>query len=55
MLGASAWRVRFARAAVKMGAALRRHAWSYLFVLPTFALFVVFTLVPVLQAFVLSL
>jgi len=36
-------------------AALRRHAWSYLFVLPTFALFVVFTLLPVVQAFVLSL
>jgi multiple sugar transport system permease protein len=47
--------VRFAHAAVRVGAALRRHAWSYLFVLPTFALFVVFTLVPVLQAFVLSL
>ena len=38
-----------------MGAALRRHGWSYLFVLPTFALFVVFTLLPVLQAFALSL
>ena len=38
-----------------MRAALRRHAWSYLFVLPTFALFVVFTLLPVVQAFVLSL
>jgi len=38
-----------------VGAALRRHGWSYLFVLPTFALFVVFTLVPVLQAFALSL
>lgn len=38
-----------------MGAALRRHGWSYLFVLPTFALFVVFTLLPVAQAFVLSL
>jgi len=36
-------------------AALRRHGWSYLFVLPTFSLFVVFTLLPVVQAFVLSL
>jgi multiple sugar transport system permease protein len=36
-------------------AALRRHAWSYLFVLPTFSLFLVFTLLPVVQAFVLSL
>ncbi len=32
----------------------RRHGWSYLFVLPTFAFFVVFTLLPVAQAFVLS-
>jgi multiple sugar transport system permease protein len=38
-----------------VGAALRRHGWSYLFVLPTFALFAVFTLLPVVQAFVLSL
>jgi multiple sugar transport system permease protein len=38
-----------------MHAALRRYGWSYLFVLPTFALFVVFTLLPVLQAFALSL
>jgi len=38
-----------------MRAALRRHGWSYLFVLPTFSLFVVFTLVPVVQAFGLSL
>jgi len=36
-------------------AALRRHGWSYLFVLPTFSLFVIFTLLPVVQAFVLSL
>jgi multiple sugar transport system permease protein len=36
-------------------AALRRHGWSYLFVLPTFSLFAVFTLLPVVQAFVLSL
>jgi len=36
-------------------AALRRHGWSYLFVLPTFSLFVVFTLLPVAQAFALSL
>jgi len=33
---------------------MRRHGWSYLFVLPTFSLFVVFTLVPVAQAFALS-
>jgi multiple sugar transport system permease protein len=38
-----------------MRAALRRHGWSYLFVLPTFTLFVVFTLLPVVQAFGLSL
>ncbi len=38
-----------------MTAALRRHGWSYLFVLPTFSLFVVFTLVPVAQGLVLSL
>jgi multiple sugar transport system permease protein len=38
-----------------MRAALRRYGWSYLFVLPTFSLFVVFTLLPVVQAFVLSL
>jgi len=36
-------------------AALRRHGWSYLFILPTFSLFVVFTLLPVAQAFALSL
>jgi len=36
-------------------AALRRHGWSYLFVLPTFSLFVVFTLLPVAQGLVLSL
>ena len=38
-----------------MSATLRRHAWSYVFVLPTFSLFVVFTLLPVAQAFALSL
>jgi multiple sugar transport system permease protein len=38
-----------------MRAAVRRHGWSYLFVLPTFSLFVVFTLLPVVQAFGLSL
>lgn len=37
-----------------MRAALRRHGWSYVFVLPTFSLFVVFTLVPVVQAITLS-
>ena len=38
-----------------MTAALRRHGWSYLFVLPTFALFVIFTLLPVVQGLALSL
>jgi len=38
-----------------LSAALRRHGWSYLFVLPTFSLFVVFTLLPVAQGLVLSL
>ena len=38
-----------------MTAALRRHGWSYVFVLPTFSLFVVFTLLPVAQGLVLSL
>lgn len=32
----------------------QRHGWSYLFVLPTFGFFVVFTLIPVVQAFALS-
>jgi len=36
-------------------AALRRHGWSYVFVLPTFSLFVVFTLLPVAQGLVLAL
>jgi multiple sugar transport system permease protein len=34
---------------------LRRHAWSYFFILPTFSLFVLFTLLPVLQGLALSL
>jgi len=38
-----------------LSAALRRHGWSYLFVLPTFSLFVVFTLLPVAQGLVLAL
>src|SRR5437016_5823667 len=38
-----------------LAAALRRYGWSYLFVLPTFALFVVFTLLPVVQGLALSL
>ena len=38
-----------------MTAALRRHGWSYLFVLPTFALFAIFTLLPVVQGLALSL
>ncbi len=33
----------------------QKHGWSYLFVLPTFAFFILFTLVPVIQAFMLSL
>ena len=37
-----------------MTAALRRYGWSYLFVLPTFAFFVIFTLLPVVQGLVLS-
>src|SRR5256714_1620320 len=36
-------------------AALRRYGWSYLFIFPTFSLFVVFTLLPVVQGLVLSL
>src|SRR5256714_3535473 len=38
-----------------LAAALRRYGWSYLFILPTFSLFVVFTLLPVIQGLVLSL
>ena len=38
-----------------MTAALRRHGWSYLFVLPTFSLFAIFTLLPVVQGLALSL
>src|ERR1700730_4252017 len=33
---------------------LRRHAWSYIFIAPTLAFFALFTLIPVVQAFVLS-
>ncbi len=33
----------------------RRHAWSYFFIAPTLAFFVLFTLIPVVQAFALSL
>jgi multiple sugar transport system permease protein len=33
---------------------LRRHGWSYLFVLPSMTTFVVFTLVPVVWSFVIS-
>ena len=36
-------------------AARRRYGWSYLFIFPTFSLFVVFTLLPVVQGLVLSL
>ena len=39
----------------RVTAALRRYGWSYVFVLPTFALFVVFTLLPVVQGLALSL
>jgi multiple sugar transport system permease protein len=35
--------------------AFRRYGWSYLFVLPTFSLFVIFTLLPVVQGLALSL
>ena len=35
-------------------AARRRYGWSYLFILPTFSLFVVFTLLPVVQGLILS-
>jgi len=38
-----------------LAAVLRRYGWSYIFVLPTFSLFVVFTLLPVAQGLVLSL
>src|SRR6059036_4172914 len=38
-----------------LAAVLRRHGWSYLFVLPTFSLFVLFTLLPVAQGLVLAL
>src|SRR5437868_2042898 len=33
----------------------RRHGWSYFFIAPTIAFFVLFTLIPVVQAFALSL
>src|ERR1051326_3582086 len=33
----------------------RRHAWSYLFIAPTLLFFLLFTLIPVVQAFALSL
>jgi multiple sugar transport system permease protein len=33
----------------------RKHSWSYIFIAPTLAFFVLFTVVPVLQAFTLSL
>ncbi len=36
-------------------ARLRKYRWSYLFVLPTFSLFVIFTLLPVAQGLALSL
>ncbi len=38
-----------------MVALARKHAWSYIFILPTLAFFALFTLIPVVQAFVLSL
>ncbi len=38
-----------------MSAALRKYGWSYFFVLPTFSLFVMFTLLPVAQGLALSL
>jgi multiple sugar transport system permease protein len=38
-----------------MTAFVRKHAWSYIFIFPTVAFFGLFTLIPVIQAFVLSL
>src|SRR5713226_10685584 len=38
-----------------MIALARKHAWSYIFIFPTLAFFALFTLIPVVQAFVLSL
>jgi len=38
-----------------VSAALRKYGWSYFFVLPTFSLFVMFTLLPVAQGLALSL
>jgi multiple sugar transport system permease protein len=38
-----------------MRAFVRRHGWSYLFIAPTLLFFFLFTLIPVVQAFVLSL
>jgi multiple sugar transport system permease protein len=38
-----------------MIALARKHAWSYIFIFPTLAFFALFTLIPVAQAFVLSL
>ena len=33
---------------------VRRHGWSYLFIAPTILFFALFTLIPVIQAFALS-
>src|SRR5260370_17360218 len=33
----------------------RKHAWSHIFIAPTLVFFALFTLIPVIQAFVLSL
>src|SRR2546430_16499005 len=44
-----------ARRRRSFSAVLRRYGWLYIFVLPTFSLFVVFTLLPVVQGLVLSL
>ncbi len=38
-----------------MIASARKHAWSYFFIAPTLAFFVLFTLVPVIEALALSL
>ena len=38
-----------------VGTFVRRHGWSYLFILPTLGFFVLFTLIPVVQAFTLAL
>jgi multiple sugar transport system permease protein len=38
-----------------MSSFIRKHSWSYIFIAPTLAFFILFTAIPVLQAFTLSL